>query len=73
MMSASLSAGLPAQTVPSSEDFSIWLRTDNPVSIGINTMPDLGHTALGAKSVSGDFHKAMESGVGKFQVQSGTS
>ena len=62
MMSANLSAGLPAQAVPSYEDFNIWLRTDNPVSIGIKTMPDVGHTALGTKSVSGDFHKAMESG-----------
>ena len=62
MMSAGLSTGLPAQTVSSSKDFNSWLRTDNPVSIGIKTMPDAGQTGLDAQSVSGDFHKAMESG-----------
>lgn len=65
LMSAALSLGLPAQTVHpflSSSGDSLWLRTDNPVSIGVVTMPDRGQTGLSAESTSGDFHRSMESG-----------
>lgn len=63
-MSVGLSISLPAQTVRSSihQGFNPWLRTDNPVSIGIKTMPDIGRTGFDAESTSGDFHRAMESG-----------
>ncbi len=62
--SAGFSISLPAQTTPyfRDKDFNTWLKTDNPVSLGITTMPNAGQTSLNAKTLSGDFHKAMESG-----------
>ena len=64
VMPAVLSIGLSAQVVlfPEQKDYNVWLRTENPVSIGIVTMPDIGRTGFDAKSTYGDFHKAMESG-----------
>ena len=64
VMPAVLSVGLSAQVVrsPEQKENSVWRRTDNPVSIGIVTMPDIGRTEFDAKSTNGDFHKAMESG-----------
>ena len=54
-MPAVLSIGLSAQVVlfPEQKDYNVWLRTENPVSIGIVTMPDIGRTGFDAKSTYG--------------------
>lgn len=59
VMPAVLSIGLSAQVVlfPEQKDYNVWLRTENPVSIGIVTMPDIGRTGFDAKSTYGDFTK----------------
>ena len=50
IVSVGFSISLPAQTTPyfRDKDFNTWLKTDNPVSLGITTMPNAGQTSLKA-------------------------